>query len=86
MNGLELSVEETDVNEVREFDGLMDVLLPLVQRLLHFVRRRRNETRVSGGRAAPPVLSGPEFTRRFVWLAAPDSSHEVAVDLSDEPQ
>src|SRR6266850_2354125 len=51
VNRLELGVEEPNVNEIRNFVGLVDVLLPPVQGLLHFVRRRGNKARVPGRRS-----------------------------------
>jgi len=48
------------------------------------VRRWRNEGRVSGARAADPVLAPPEFTG--LLIAPPAFRQEDSVDLSDQPE
>jgi hypothetical protein len=62
----------------------MQELLEVAHAPHHEVLRRRDEARVSGPRAADPVLAAPELAGRLVRPAA--MAEQDLVHLADQPE
>src|SRR4051794_26977003 len=84
MDGLELRVGESAVNQRRQRLAVVKKLLECVERIMHRGHRRRDESRIRQGavRRPDPVLRTPELARITVRTAY--ACHESRVNLPNE--
>src|SRR4051812_36660457 len=84
MNRLELVVDERELNEQRQrVTTLSDIPLEVIQRLVHFTYRRRDESCGGWRGTARPdeVRYSPELPRPPFLSAG--VSHQTSMDLTD---
>src|SRR5262245_27172501 len=84
MNGLELNMDQTDLDERVFSIFLMKIRLKRLQALAHLGRWWRNKMRVTWTRPTDPILRTPEFSG--LLRCASNTAHQSLMHLLDESQ